>query len=363
MGLLIHFLMFAVMLLASHAANYSDISGCISNPNGEVSLRLDVVGKAGPRGPPGMRGNRGGVGPKGEQGKPGNQGPKGSVGMPGPVGSRGADGVRGPRGEKGEAGVVTLSDRDSAVLLERFTAAWQQEVHPFLVDLEILKSHFTKCGVFNVNWTRVAYINMDESSSSCPEGLREVNNREIGKRACGRTVDNACSSVKFHVGTKYSQVCGRVRGYQYGSPDAFDGAPQIDASHVDAISITNGNPRQHLWTYAVGVSETHSPELWRCPCARSDPNDTTGVPEFIGTNFYCESAFIDTYSPRIVWEDPLWDGEGCYAKGNKCCNKYGWFHRVINPCADSIEVRWCGDSTRANEDVFTGLVEIWVLPN
>ena len=64
---------------------------------------------------------------------------------------------------------------------------------------------------------------------------------------------------------------------------------------------------------------------------------------------------------RIAWEDPLWDGAGCVTPGNTCCQRHGWFHKQVNLTSDSIEVRWCADSERSDEDIFTELVEIWVL--
>ena len=30
----------------------------------------------------------------------------------------------------------------------------------------------------------------------------------------------------------------------------------INSYYVDGISITHGNPRQHVWTYAAGIQET-----------------------------------------------------------------------------------------------------------
>ena len=68
-------------------------------------------------------------------------------------------------------------------------------------------------------------------------------------------------------GIQYQQVCGRVRGYQYRSPDAFSvSCPHpctIDNVYVDGISITHGSPREHIWTYAAGITETYAGV---CPC-------------------------------------------------------------------------------------------------
>ena len=81
---------------------------------------------------------------------------------------------------------------------------------------------------------------------------------------------------------------------------------------------------------------------------------------FVGDDYYSESGFVYNTN-RIVWEDPLWDGEGCTQPGNTCCQRSGWFHKEVPLTSGNIEVRWCGDESRANEDVYTDIVEIWVL--
>ena len=55
-------------------------------------------------------------------------------------------------------------------------------------------------------------------------------------------------------------MCGRVIGYQIGSPNSFASDQYnkrltIDQAYVDGINITNGNPRTHIWSYAGGPTE------------------------------------------------------------------------------------------------------------
>ena len=71
-------------------------------------------------------------------------------------------------------------------------------------------------------WTRVAYLNMSNPTEEYPGGFRLYN--QNGVRACGRLVTSggSCLSVRFpSYSISYSQVCGRVYGYQKGTPDAF----------------------------------------------------------------------------------------------------------------------------------------------
>ena len=229
--------------------------------------------------------------------------------------------------------------------------------------LNELKFHSpaSKCGIFG-NWRKIAYFDTS-NGDFCPAGLRTVTNTATFQRACGSSVNPGCTSLTFSPDGNYTNVCGRMRGYQYSSPDAFDtGTDSIDSLYIDGISITHGNPRTHLWSYAAGHPEQFTRSAPRCPCARPNPTDRSGVPSFVGEHFYCEGAFAGrTYEYRIVWEDPLWDGQGCFTPGNQCCNRYGWFHREIPATSDNIEVRWCANQGQSDEDVFTDQLEIWVM--
>ena len=218
-----------------------------------------------------------------------------------------------------------------------------------------------KCGVLG-NWRRIAYFDTTKGDF-CPTGLRTVTSTTTNQTACGRTANPGCTSLRFSPDGNYTNVCGRVRGFQDHSPDGFNtGTDSIDSHYMDGISITHGNPRTHLWSYVAGHPEHNFIIAARCPCARPDPTDRSGVPSFVGEHFYCESGFSgDGYENRIVWENPLWDGQGCSAPGNQCCNRCGWFHREIPATSDNVEVRWCGDEDQANEDVFTDQLEIWVM--
>ena len=66
---------------------------------------------------------------------------------------------------------------------------------------------------------RVAYLNMSDSTEACHPGFKLYQSE--GVRACGRHSSNngSCQSVKFPSYGNFSQVYGRVVGYQYGSPN------------------------------------------------------------------------------------------------------------------------------------------------
>ena len=148
----------------------------------------------------------------------------------------------------------------------------------------------------------------------------------------------------------------------------------IDEPYVDGISVTYGEPRRHIWTFAGGISETivdAHPTL-SCPCALNG----TGIqlqepPTFVGdvNHYFCESANpLNTHENTNVFkytDDPLWDGERCEGK---CCtstssnsSRAPWFS-VMLPAVTSekIEVRICANQETANEDVAIGLLEIYM---
>ena len=74
-----------------------------------------------------------------------------------------------------------------------------------------------RCG--SQGWTRVAYVNMSSETSSCPG---EFQLYETPIRSCGGLTGIGCASAKFSThGIPYSQVCGRMIGYQVAAPDEF----------------------------------------------------------------------------------------------------------------------------------------------
>ena len=207
---------------------------------------------------------------------------------------------------------------------------------------------------------RLAYFNMTEPGASCPTSLRQNTRAKL----CGRT-GKGCSRVTFSAdGIRYSKVCGQARGYQYYSIDAFgQSSNNINSHYVDGVAITYGSPRQHLWTYAAGLSDDgdYDGGNGNCPCAK---NPGSAPPDFVGVDYYCESGITGRWqdNDRIALEDPLWDGDGC-GPGNSCCNQTGlpWFYRTLpQEVGDYIEVHVCGSEGTGNEEAYLELLEIYV---
>ena len=216
------------------------------------------------------------------------------------------------------------------------------------------------------DWLRIAYINMTDSSQQCPSAWREYT---TPVRSCGRPVTSSasCPFTMFSVhGYTYSKVCGRAIGYQYSSTDAFHLLPEIPQPqtvndlYVDGISVTYGVPRNHVWTFAAGHTDSTSDSL-TCPCANSEASPS---PSFVGSNYFCESGTSLAPIRRNVTffsNNPLWDGEGCI--NTQCCNFNSppWFKvQLPSSTSDAIEVRICGDEGTSNEDTPIRLLEIYI---
>ena len=188
---------------------------------------------------------------------------------------------------------------------------------------------------------------MSEPGASCPTSLRQIN---TPAKLCGLPRAPGCSGVTYPTdGICYSKVCGQARGYQYFSLDAFgESTNNINSYYVDGIAITYGSPRQHLWSYAGGLSDDDRSYLGgrlNCPCAKYPGR---APPDFVGQDYYCESGITGRWQDhnRLILEDPLWDGDGC-GPGNNCCNQPGmpWFYRTLpQGVSDDIEVRLCASN-------------------
>ena len=161
-------------------------------------------------------------------------------------------------------------------------------------------------------WTRVAYLNMTEPGTNCPSGLLQrgyVNINYDVLQVCGRSAGSSgagCDSIIFSTcSLNYTKVCGQIRGYQFGVPDAFNtGTSNIDSYYVNGVSISYGsNPRQHIWT--GGWTEARL-DSRGCPC--NSGSYAPLPPSFVGNDYYCESGTYNTISAMVYVDDPLWDG-------------------------------------------------------
>ena len=187
---------------------------------------------------------------------------------------------------------------------------------------------------------------------NCPNALATV--RVHGRKLCPRRYNlwAGCASIKMNTGgVKYSEVCGRVTGYQRGSPDAFHELRSIDGPYLDGVSITQGRRRKHIWSLAAGYNEIFK-TITTCPCNKGNH---AKPPKYVGHNYYCESAINKWYwigSCTYMMNDKLWDGRR-FRQNEWRCRKdmMPWFYRKLSQTSDYIEMRVCTDEGTYNENI------------
>ena len=177
-------------------------------------------------------------------------------------------------------------------------------------------------------------------------------------RTCVKNeASGGCSSVELSTAnTQYSTMCGRITAYQVGTTDDFR-VPinDINSAYVDGVSLTHGNPRQHIWTFAAAGNMDRI----------CDPCRTQSRPASVGSDFFCDPGNPTSSSERFNTfhsDNPLWDGDGC-AADNECCptdNPPYFLKRLPHPTTDDIEMRVCRNEGRNNEDIAIETVEIYV---
>ena len=335
-------------------------------------------------GKPGKNGAPGAPGPKGEAGVDGTDGQQGPVGAPGLDGRNGSDGSPGPPGTVPDAVIEQLREeileqaRKLAICIansENNPATSCKEIHdcnptapsgyywvnattgPLQVYCQMDTNN---CGNITGGWMRAAYINMTDVSNTCPQGLTNISVNSTHMCTDMRT-SAGCTSVTFptHM-LSYTKVCGRARGYQFGSPDGFTGSTSLDSLYVDGLVVTQGSTRDHIWTFAVGLSKNDNlGTCCNCPCALyPGPN----APPFVGERYFCESGVNGHWVAQWYLDDPLWDSDGCES-GSTCCDRGGpWFTTTLSQeTSDDIEVRLCFNEVKGNEDIGIEQLEILVI--
>ena len=211
------------------------------------------------------------------------------------------------------------------------------------------------CGNITGGWMRTAEVDMRRTLSQCPPGLC-LNNRNC--RIC--SYEGSCSLDVYPVGVNYSRVCGRVIGYQVGSPDAFS---LHYSSGVDGVQLTYGNPPMNIWAFAAAVDNSYGGLDFTsvCPCINQSDSRIQPVPSSFGNNYFCDSLPSRTANSNS--NNPLWDGADC-GNQNSCCsfNNPPWFYRKLpRKTNEDIEMRVCRNENRNNEDIVIEIVDIFVL--
>ena len=250
--------------------------------------------------------------------------------------------------------VECLDTQESLELHQNFLDNLTHQLEKIQVDvmgLKIIHGPYT-CGGTG-GWRRVVYLDMTDPNTTCPSGW---NMTGYSKRTCGRATDGAnihiCDTATFPVrGGEYTRICGRIRAYQWGQPEAFvrshiGHVTTIDGVYAEGVSLTHGTPRNHIWTFAAGSAEYNQHSWGSCPC-----NNTINirVPSFVGEDYFCESGINQPLSGRSIFSlhfnDTLWDGENRLLSST-CCSQHNppyFVKQLSSSTTDDIEARICLD--------------------
>ena len=218
-----------------------------------------------------------------------------------------------------------------------------------------------RCG--SKGWTRIANVDVS-NHKKCPDKSNfTYNSSPI--HTCRGLPTAGCVSANFSThGISYTQVCGRLRGYQVGIPDAF--GPYVNDHArpdliMDGVLISHGKSQEHIWAYAVGSKKISlTPSFCVCPC--SGPNFKSTVPPFIGNDYYCDSAVDSGPIAGEFYTTPLWTGEGC-TPPNFCCSRSGmpWFCKTLPiSTTDNIEVHICHNERAHEENIALDQIELYI---
>ena len=219
-------------------------------------------------------------------------------------------------------------------------------------------------------WTRVANLDMTDPSQQCPTGFTLENRTTAPLRTCAGPGAGCVSTIFSSHGIEYSNVCGRVLGYQEGATTAFypyymNSSITIDDNYFAGVSLTHGqSPRQHIWSFAAAVDEDRTNfHIASCPCSRTDLTYDGSIPPFIGQDYFCETGARGIWETgRFYFEDPLWDGQGC-GTISSCCsfNNPPWFCKQLpQPTTDNIELRLCYATDSVRKDIPLEQAEIYI---
>jgi len=174
-------------------------------------------------------------------------------------------------------------------------------------------------------------------------------------------------------------MCGKIKGYQKGTMNGFypsayahgkvdnyipaNISRSLDGVYADGISITSGNPRKHVRTYAVGQSDDYNYPQYNCPCAKYPGPDP---PTHVGNHYFCESGNTGKLQGDdfaiLYTNDTLWDGVDCKSE-NSCCYDAGmpWFFRQFpTTTSGDIEIRICYDQDFNNKAIAIEQIQHYV---
>ena len=197
------------------------------------------------------------------------------------------------------------------------------------------------CGTDKGPWMRVAKLN----TSSCPRGLKPML-AEGGIKSCVPARDGpGCTMLNYSsLGIPYSKVCGRITGYEVGTPDGFYHRGQdvtLMENYLDGVSVTSNG--KYVWTLVAG----------NCKC----PPTTFRIPTFVPKDkFICTHGKYGCYQQGLFCTKYfLWGGQQCGSPIRR-----NWFNNEVPRTTADVNIRVCRDQDREHEDIALRSMTIYV---
>ena len=335
------------------------------------------------------------------------------TGQPGRQGVSGNNGPQGPRGLPGPPGITVLNSNTEKRVKSELYQQLKEDINKEITEkMEKMQKQTTTLGmnsespaddcqhIFNNNpqngdgyywirssrnntairvycymtgyncgggvWMRIGEINMNRRFSQCPGTLQRVyinNGRYCYRRS------SPCSTVSFDsFGKNYTEVCGYVKAYQYGSPDAFQSNNPSIGFYGEGISVTHGSSKSHLWSYIMGSrypSRSYYGSSGNCPC--NTYGSTSSAISQVGTNYYCDSGVQSNSNPSsstlYTSYGVLWSRSSICRSYSTCCNDpdQPWFKATTNTSTnDNVDLNWCASSSVGDEEAATTDVLLYI---
>ena len=232
-----------------------------------------------------------------------------------------------------------------------------------MTEIDFVSNFISECAGVGGGWRRIANINIS-AGDDCPGEWRKATQSGVSFCRVASDGSQTCSSANFSTnGTSYQRICGRARGYQKGDSVAFYGSSfskTIENDYVSGLSITySSNPRKHVRTFAVGISQKEDLKIDNCLCNQYPGH---APPSFVGYHYYCQSAPWYFNDNAYFFNDTLWDGAG-RIDGNKCCDDttQPWFYCQLNQTTqDNIEARICAFNQFSSSSTLIDLLELYI---
>lgn len=216
-------------------------------------------------------------------------------------------------------------------------------------------------------WTKVANIIITNESNV--EDCKKLTSFSTRPRmsfenqstiyTCHIKATTNCTSIIFSTNKRnFTEICGHVDAYTIRGMDAFKNlTASVDDYYVDGISIlTKSSPTKHVWTYAIGRSNT-SRRGQNCP--GKDPS-AIEPPSFVGNSYYCD----DNYK-SLKADQPLWSSNHkCTHNETECVDdkpEQPWFHyKTKTTLNDDIVVKICSKITSKRKKIFIHQLELFI---